>query len=70
MTTISGRRVLGAGPAGLPTTRLSRGAHPIGLLAPGATRRGLDELPVAVGRYPGRRRPPHPELPTGRNRVR
>jgi hypothetical protein len=57
MTTISGRSALGAEAAGLPAIRLSRGAHPISLLAPGVTRQTLDELPVAVGLHPGRRLP-------------
>jgi hypothetical protein len=62
MTTISGRSALGAETAGLPTIRSSRGAHPIGLLAPGVTRLALDELPVAASLHPGRR-PPCPVAP-------
>jgi hypothetical protein len=62
MTTISGPSVFSAEAAGLPTIRSSRGAHPIGLLAPGVTRPALDELPVAVSPHPGRR-PPCPVAP-------
>jgi len=61
MTTIRGRSALGAEPRGLPV-RLSRGAHPIGLVASGVIRRTLHELPAAVGPHPGRR-PPRPVAP-------
>lgn len=61
MTTIRGGSTLGVEPNGLPV-RLSRGAHPIGLVAPGVTRRYRPELPVAVGLYPGRR-PSRPVAP-------
>ena len=54
MTTISGGRAPGAEPRDLPV-RLSRGAHPIGLVAPGVTRRSRPELPVAAGLHPSRR---------------
>ena len=61
MTTIRGGSVLGVTPNSLPD-RLSRGAHPIGLVVSGVTRRSRPELPVADGRYPGRR-PSRPVAP-------
>jgi hypothetical protein len=61
MTTIRDGSALGTEPRGLPV-RLSRGAHPIGLVASGVIRRARHELPVAVGRHPGRR-PPRPVAP-------
>jgi hypothetical protein len=51
MTTISGGSALGAEPRALPV-RPSRGAHPIGLVAPGVIHRSAPELPVAVGLHP------------------
>jgi hypothetical protein len=57
MTTIRDGSTLGVVPV-----RLSRGAHPIGLVAPGVTRRSRLELPVAVGLHPGRR-PSRPVAP-------
>jgi hypothetical protein len=60
MTTIRNRSALGAEPTGLLAS-LSRGIHP-GLVASGAIRRALHELPVAVGPHPGRR-PPRPVAP-------
>jgi hypothetical protein len=53
MTTIRGGSALGVEPRYLPVC-LSRGAHPIGLVPPGVTRRSRPELPVAVGLHPGR----------------
>jgi hypothetical protein len=61
MTTTRGGSVCGVEPRGLPV-RLSRGAYPIGLVAPGVTRRSRHELPVTGGRYPGRR-PSRPVAP-------
>lgn len=58
MTTIRDGRALGEEPRGLPVS-LSRGVHPISLVAPGVIRRAPHELPVAVSPYPGRR-PPRP----------
>ena len=55
MTTIRGGSTLGAAPEDLPV-RLSRGAHPVGLVAPGVTRRrSRPELSVAADLHPGRR---------------
>ena len=61
MTTIRGGSALGMEPRVLPV-RLSRGAHPIGLVALGVTRRSRPELPVVVGLHPGRR-PSRPVAP-------
>lgn len=61
MTTISGGSVLGVAPRDLPV-RLPGGAHPIGLVGPGVTRRSRPELPVAVGLHPGWR-PSRPVAP-------
>jgi hypothetical protein len=61
MTTIRGGSALGVEPRVLPV-RLSRGAHPTGLVAPGVTRRSRPELPVATGLHPGRR-PSRPVAP-------
>jgi hypothetical protein len=61
MTTIRGGRVLGMQPGNL-RVRLSRGAYPTGLVAPGVTRRYRPELPVAAGLHPGRR-PSRPVAP-------
>ena len=61
MTTIRGGSALGVEQRDLPV-RLSRGAHPIGLVVPGVTRRYRPELPVAVGLHPGRR-PSRPVAP-------
>jgi hypothetical protein len=61
MTTIRGGSALGMKLRDLPV-RLSRGADPIGLVAPGVTRRSRRELPVAVGLHPGRR-PSRPVAP-------
>jgi hypothetical protein len=61
MTTIRGGSVLGVQPRNLPV-RLSRGAYPTGLVAPGVTRRSRPELPVAAGLHPGRR-PSRPVAP-------
>ena len=61
MTTIRGGSALGAAPEDLPV-RLSRGAHPIGLAAPGVTRRSRPELSVAADLHPGWR-PSRPEAP-------
>ncbi len=55
MTTIRKRSVLGAEPERL-LVGLPRGVHPIGLVTSGVIRRAVDELPVAVGPHPGRRR--------------
>jgi len=54
MTIIRGGSALGIEPRFLPVC-LSRGAHPIGLVAPGVTRRSRPELPVAIDHHPGRR---------------
>jgi hypothetical protein len=54
MTTIRGGSSRGVKPDDLPV-RLSRGAYPIGLVAPGVTRRPGREPTVAVGLQPGRR---------------
>jgi len=61
MTTIRGGSALGVEPGNLPI-RLSRGANPIGLVATGVIRRSRPELPVTVGRHPGRR-PSRPVAP-------
>jgi hypothetical protein len=61
MTTIRGGSALGAAPGDLPV-RLSRGAHPVGLVAPGVTRRSRPELPVAADLHPVRR-PSRPVAP-------
>ena len=61
MTTIRGGSTLGAAPEDLPV-RLSRGAHPVGLVAPGVTRRSRPELPVAADLHPVRR-PSRPVAP-------
>jgi hypothetical protein len=61
MTTIRGGSTLGVEPRDLPVRR-SRGAHPIGLVAPGVIRRSRPELPVAVGLHPGLR-PSRPVAP-------
>ena len=54
MTTIRGGSTHGVVPRDLPV-RLSRGAYPVGLVAPGVTRRSRPEPPAAVGLHPGRR---------------
>ena len=54
MTTIRGGSAPGIAQGDLPV-RLSRGAHPIGLVAPGVTRRSRPELSAAAGLHPGRR---------------
>jgi hypothetical protein len=59
MTIIRGGSALGVKLRDLPV-RLSRGANPIGLVAPGVTRRSRRELPV--GLHPGRR-PSRPVAP-------
>jgi hypothetical protein len=61
MTTIRGGSALGIAP-GDPPVRLSRGAHPVGLVAPGVTRRSRPELPVAADLHPVRR-PSRPVAP-------
>ena len=61
MTTIRSGSSPGGEPRELPV-RLSRGAHPTGLVAPGVTRRSRPELPVAAGLHPGRR-PSRPVAP-------
>jgi len=61
MTTIRKRSVLRAEPERL-LVDLPRGVHPIGLVTSGVIRRAVDELPVAVGPYPGRR-PSRPVAP-------
>ena len=71
MTTIRAGSALGAEPLGLLICP-SRGLCPIGLVAPGATRWALHELPVAVSLDPGRwlprqvapyREEPCPQMP-------
>jgi len=61
MTTIRGGSVIGVKPGDLPV-RLSRGAHPVDLVVPGATRRSRPERPAAADRHPGRR-PSRPVAP-------
>ena len=61
MTTIRSGSSPGGEPGELPV-RLSRGAHPTGLVAPGVTHRSRPELPVAAGLHPGRR-PSRPVAP-------
>ena len=58
MTTIRGGSALGVKPRDLPA-RLSRGAHPIGLVVPGVTRRSGPNFP-----------PPPAAIPAGGLRAR
>ena len=61
MTTFRGGSSRGVKPDDL-LVRLSRGAYPIGLVAPGVTRRPVREPTVAVSRQPGRQ-PSRPAAP-------
>jgi hypothetical protein len=68
MTTIKGRTSLGTEPNGV-RIRSPHSFHPIGLVAPGVTRRTRTSFPSppACIQADGLR---VPSLPTGRNRVR
>lgn len=68
MTTTRDRNIPGGEPPGL-SIQLSRGAHPLSLVAPPRNPLGCDDLPSPSAGIPARVfRAQH--LPTGRNRVR